>query len=242
MKRVWNKVEIVAGNGVTLDGRPVRTPGRRALELPTPALTDAVAREWDAVQKGEEVDPQAMPMTQLASTALDRVSPQRDEIITNLLRYAETDLVCYRAEEPPELAQRQRAAWQPLLDWLDRRYGVRLKVAEGVIHTAQDPAMLDRLAEIVRSFDDWRLTALQAATASTGSIVVALALIAGRLGAAQAFAVAELDESFQIERWGEDPIARARREGVAADLDAARRFLDLLGDVPPRSRTELTDL
>jgi chaperone required for assembly of F1-ATPase len=229
MKRVWNKVAIT-GAGVTLDGRPVRTPGRRALELPTPSLTDAVAREWDAMAKGEDVDPNAMPMTQLASTALDRVTPQREDIIASLLRYAETDLVCYRADDPPELAQRQRASWQPLLDWLDRRYGVRLRVAEGVIPAPQDPAMLERLTDIVRGFDDWRLTALQAATAATGSIVVALALVAGRIGAAQAFAVAELDESFQIERWGEDPIARARREGVAADLDAARRFLDLLGD------------
>jgi chaperone required for assembly of F1-ATPase len=229
MKRVWNKVAI-AGAGVTLDGRPVRTPGRRALELPTPSLTDAVAQEWDSMAKGEDVDPTAMPMTQLASTALDRVTPQREEIIANLLRYAETDLVCYRADDPLELAQRQRASWQPLLDWLDRRYGVRLRVAEGVVPAPQDPAMLERLTDIVRGFDDWRLTALQAATAATGSIVVALALVAGRIGAAQAFAVAELDESFQIERWGEDPIARARREGVAADLDAARRFLDLLGD------------
>ncbi|GIL37801.1 ATP12 family chaperone protein [Roseiterribacter gracilis] len=232
MKRVWNKVETTNHTGVTLDGRPVRTPGRRALSLPTPALTDAVAQEWDSMAKGEEVDPTAMPLTQLASTALDRVAPQREEIITTLLRYAETDLVCYRTEEPPELAQRQRASWQPLLDWLDRRYGVRLNVAEGVIHAPQDPAMLERLADIVRGFDDWRLTALQAATAATGSIVVALALVAGRIGAAQAFSVAELDESFQIERWGEDPIARARREGVASDLDAARRFLDLLGDAP----------
>jgi chaperone required for assembly of F1-ATPase len=232
MKRVWNKVETVEGSGVTLDGRPVRTPGRRALELPTPALTQAIASEWDAMAKGEEVDPQAMPLTQLASTALDRIAPQREQIIDTLLRYAETDLVCYRASDPPELAQRQRASWQPLLDWLDRRYGVRLQVAEGIIHAPQDPAMLERLAEIVRSFDDWRLTALQAATAATGSLVVALALVAGRIGPAQAFAVAELDESFQIERWGEDPIARARREGVAADLDAARRFLDLLGDAP----------
>jgi chaperone required for assembly of F1-ATPase len=231
VKRVWAKVET-NGTGVTLDGRPVRTPARRALELPTKMLAEAVAHEWDAPKKDEPVDPAQMPLTQLASTALDRVGPQREEILAGLLRYADTDLVCYRADEPRELAQRQRAAWQPLLDWLDRRYGVRLAVGQGVMPISQDPAMVERLAEIVRGFDDWRLTALQAATAATGSLVIALALIVGRIGAAQAFAVAELDERFQNEQWGEDEEVRRRRDLLAADLDSARRFLDLLGDGP----------
>jgi chaperone required for assembly of F1-ATPase len=177
-----------------------------------------------------------MPLMQLAATAFDRVAVERGAIEQGVLRYAETDLVCYRAEEPIELARRQQAAWQPLLDWLDRRWNVRLQVARGIMPATQDPEMLQRLGQVIAEMDDWRLSGLQAATAATGSVVIAMALVAGRIGAAQAFAVAELDESFQIEKWGEDPIATERREALAIELDAVRRFLDLLEETPAIGR------
>lgn len=233
MKRLYKEVTNT-GTQIALDGKPLKTPGRRVLEVPSAALAAAIAAEWAA--QGEQVVPSKMPLTQLAATALDRVGPERAAIEQGVLRYAETDLVCYRAEEPIELARRQQAAWQPLLDWLDRRWNVRLNVARGIMPAAQDPDMLARLGQAIQQMDDWRLSALQVATAATGSVVVAMALVAGRIGAAQAFAVAELDESFQIEQWGEDPIATERREALALDLDAVRLFLDLLGETSAMGR------
>jgi chaperone required for assembly of F1-ATPase len=169
-----------------------------------------------------------MPLTRLAATAIDRTAERRGEIVAEVANYAGTDLVCYRAAHPPALAARQEALWQPLIDWAAGRYDAGLAVTAGVVPMAQSPASLRAFVAAVAALDDFRLTALQAATAACGSLVIALALLEGRLDAAAAFAASQLDETFQIEAWGEDAEAAARRQVLAADIAAMAQFLELL--------------
>jgi chaperone required for assembly of F1-ATPase len=171
-----------------------------------------------------------MPLTRLAATAIDRTVLKRAEIVAEIANYAATDLVCYRAEHPPALAMRQEAAWQPLIDWAAGRYDAGLTVTAGIVPQPQSPTSLKAFAAAVGAQDDFRLTALQAATAACGSLVIALALLEGRLDAEAAFAASQLEETFQIEAWGEDAEAAARRAALAADIAAAARFLELLTD------------
>lgn len=229
MKRVYRKVEtraVEGGWGVTLDGRTLRTPARRELVLPSAALAAAIAAEWDA-QEGD-IRPPTMPLFRLAATALDRTALQRDLVIRDTANYAGSDLVCYRADQPPALAARQQAMWQPLIEWARMRYDAALAVTTGIVPTRQSQAALHAFAAAVAAQDDFRLTALYALTAACGSLVIALALLEGRLGPEEAFAASQLDETFQIEAWGEDAEAAARRQALAADIAAAARFLALL--------------
>jgi len=229
MKRFYNKagtVPAAGGHGVTLDGRLVRTPGKRDLVVPSAALALAVAAEWDA-QK-EEIRPAAMPLTRLAGATIDRVPAQREAVVRQVTDYAGTDLVCYRAAHPPALGARQQAVWQPLIDWAVGRYAAPLVVTAGVIPASQPEESLEAFSAVVAEYDDFALTALHAATAACGSLVIALALHEGRLDAAEAFAASHLDESFQIEAWGEDAEQAERRAALAADIAAAARFLTLL--------------
>jgi chaperone required for assembly of F1-ATPase len=231
MIRVYTRVgtrPVDGGWGVALDGRPMRTPGKNPLVLPTEALAAAIAAEWDA-QEGE-IRPATMPLFRLAATAIDRTARQRDLIVAETAKYAGTDLVCYRADRPPALAARQHAVWQPLIDWASRRYDAALAVTSGILPTRQPPPMLRAFASIVAAQDDFRLTALHALTAACGSLVIALALSEGRLDARAAFAASQLDETFQIEAWGEDAEAAARRQALAADIAAAARFIELLAN------------
>ncbi len=229
MKRVYRKVEtcpVAGGWGVTLDGRPLRTPAKQPLVLPSRALAAAIAAEWDAQQT--EIRPPTMPLFRLAATAIDRTAVQRDLVIRDTANYASTDLVCYRTEQPPALAARQEAVWQPLVDWARTRYDAALAVTAGIVPTRQSEAALHAFAAAVAAQDDFRLTALHGLTACCGSLVIALALMEGRLGPDEAFAASQLDEIFQMEAWGEDAEAAERRAALAADIAAAARFLDLL--------------
>jgi chaperone required for assembly of F1-ATPase len=169
-----------------------------------------------------------MPLTRLAATAIDRTRTQRDLVVADTAKYAGTDLVCYRAEHPPALIARQEAEWQPLIDWAMRRYDAALAVTSGIVPRPQSPAALKAFAAAVEALDDFRLTALHTMTTACGSLVIALALMEGRLDAAAAFAASQLDETFQIEAWGEDAEAAARRRGLAEDIAAAERFVHLL--------------
>src|SRR5829696_2515393 len=230
MKRVYKQVTTRPADGgwvIALDRRPMRTPGKNELVVPSEALAAAIAEEWDAQQT--EIRPATMPLTRLAATAIDRTAVQRDRVVAEIADYAGTDLVCYRADHPPALAARQHAAWQPLIDWATLRYDAALAVTSGVIPTAQSPATLKAFARVVAALDDFRLTALHTLTAACGSLVVALALLEGRLDAETAFAVSQLEETFQIEAWGEDAEAAERRRALAADIEAAARFISLLG-------------
>ncbi len=231
MKRVYKEVTahpVESGWGVFLDGRKLRTPAKRELALPSALLAAAIAAEWDAQET--DIHPERMPLTRLAATALDRTATERDKIIAEIANYAGTDLVCYRAERPPALAARQHAAWQPLIDWAARRYDAGLTVTTGIVPQPQSPAALKAFAGVVASFDDFSLTALQGLTAACGSLVIALALTEGRLDADTAFTVSQLDETFQIEAWGEDAEAMRRRALLAEDIKAATQFLELLAD------------
>ncbi|HEY1796897.1 MAG TPA: ATP12 family protein [Stellaceae bacterium] len=231
MKRIYRAVATESapgGHAVTLDGKRMRTPGRRELLLPTSQLAAAIAAEWDA--QVDEVRPAQMPLTRLAATAIDRTADQRDQTIAQTADYAGTDLVCYRADHPPVLAERQHAAWQPLLDWAAERYASRLEATAGIVPKRQSPSTLARFTETVATYDNFRLTGLHTATAACGSLIIALALAEGRLDAAEAFALSQLDETFQIEAWGEDAEAKQRREALAADIQATARFLGLLAE------------
>jgi chaperone required for assembly of F1-ATPase len=228
MRRVYKRAAAgpaEGGWGIALDGRPLRTPATRALVVPNAALAEAIAAEWNAQQ--EDIRPVTMPLTRLAATAIDHTSAQRDQVIAETAKYAETDLVCYRAQHPPALVARQQAEWQPLIDWAMLRYDASLAVTSGIVPRRQSPAALKAFATAVAAQDDFRLTALHAMTAACGSLVIALALMEGRLDAAAAFAVSQLDETFQIEAWGEDVEAAARRQALMADIAAAARFVEL---------------
>ncbi len=214
------------GWSVLLDGRAVRSPSKRRLVVPSEALARAIAAEWDA--QAEEIDAAAMPLTALACTALDRAGPQREEVVEQLLAYGGNDLLCYWAEHPRELVARQEQLWQPLLEWVRERYDAHLEVCRGIIHKEQPARSREALAKAVEGLDDYRLAALSSAVSVSGSLVVALALVDGRLEAGEAFDAAELDASYQIERWGEDAEASARRGGVRRDLVAVSEFLHLL--------------
>jgi chaperone required for assembly of F1-ATPase len=229
MKRFYRHAEIMpaaTGFGVALDGKPVKTPAKCDLVVPTRALAAALAAEWNTQQ--DDIRPAAMPLTRFANTAIDRVAPQRRLAVGQIAEFVGTDLVCYRAARPPELAARQQAVWQPLVDWAVLRYDAPLEITAGVIPVAQPQASLRAFAAAVAALDDFALAALHLATASCGSLVIALAVVEGRLDADAAFAASQLDESFQIEAWGEDAEQAERRRALAGDIAAAARFLDLL--------------
>jgi len=229
MKRFYKTAEVAergGGFGVRLDGKPLSTPAKAELIVPSRALAEAIAAEWRA--QGDEIKLDALALTRVVSTALDLVTPRRAEIGAEVARYPGTDLVCYRAGHPPELAHRQHATWQPLIDWARMRYDAALEVAIGVVPVAQPLASLRALSAAVGAYPPLELAALHLATAACGSLVVALALIEGRLDAEQAFTAAQLDETFEIELWGEDAEQTARRAALKDDIVLARRFIDLL--------------
>jgi len=211
---------------VLLDGKPATTPAGLPLAVPTAALAEAVAAEFRA--QGEKVAPASMPMTQFAVTAIDRIAPHRDAVADAVAAYAETDLLCYRADEPADLAELQARVWQPLLDWAAHRYDAALHVHSGIMPRPQPAEAVAALRRAAAELDAFRLSAVQAACGTLGSVVLALALAEGRIGAAEAFEAAELDATYQIAKWGEDAEAARRRAAVKADAQAARAFLDLL--------------
>jgi chaperone required for assembly of F1-ATPase len=213
---------VEGGFAVQLDGRGVKTPATKALVLPTQPLAEAVAAEWRA--QGEQVQPHSMPLTQLASTALDRVGPEREAIIGQLMGYAATDLLCYRVDSPADLVLRQTATWQPLLDWASLELDAPLKITATLLAVEQPADALAALRRRLDSYDVWRLTVVQAATAATGSLVLALALGEGRLTGAEVFQASQLDETYQIEQWGEDYEAADRRAALQRDIEAAERL------------------
>jgi chaperone required for assembly of F1-ATPase len=229
MKRFYRHAAPLSANGgfgVALDGRLVKTPAGRDLVVPGAALAAAIAAEWNGQEA--ELRLSAMPLTRLAGIAIDRDRIQDDAIVKETASYGATDLVCYRTADQPALAARQRAVWQPLIDWAAQRYDAPLRVTAGVIPTPQPEASLAALAAAVAARDVFAVTAMHMATAACGSLVIALALAEERLDAAAAFAAAQLDESFQIEAWGEDQEQTGRRRALAAEIEAAAQFLALL--------------
>jgi chaperone required for assembly of F1-ATPase len=205
MKRFWDAATVVPdekGFAVQLDGRPVKTPAKRALVVPTELMAQRIAEEWDAQQ--ETVQPTKMPWTRSANAALDKLSAQRQEVAAHLAGYAETDLLCYRAEGPLELLERQQAAWDPMLDWAAETYGARLTVTSGVMPVSQDEVALDRLAATMRGMSGFQLTGFHDIVALSGSFVLALAATEGTETPDTLWKLSRIDETWQIEQWGED--------------------------------------
>lgn len=233
MKRFYKDVSVKEEGGayrVLLDGRTLKTQAKATLELPTRALAEAVAREWAA--QGEDIDPPNMFLTRLAFASIDGARADRKRVADHALSFGRTDLLSYRAEHPDELVVRQAHAWDPLLAWAEERYGARLNIAAGITFTEQPAESLAVLERAIATMDDYRLGALHTAATITGSLVLALALVEGRLTAGNAFAAATLDEAFQSERWGADEEAEARLKRLSAELSATERFLQLLSLSP----------
>ena len=231
MKRFWTTVTLDAARVVHLDGKPVRTPGRVPLALATAALAEAVANEWRAVSG--EIDPRAMPLTGLANAAIDRVSPDPPLFARGLASYAESDLLCYRADGPEDLVALQRAAWDPLLDWARSRYDVHIETVTGIVHRAQPPATLARLSEAIAARDPFELAALSPIVTIGGSLIAALALAERAATVDEIWTAITLDEDYQAERWGRDPLAAAGIEARRRDFDAGVRFLFLRQTISP---------
>jgi len=229
-KRAYKTVGVVPSGehyDVMLDGKPARVGGA-SLQLPTAALANAVAQEWR--EQGEQLDSARMPLTALASTALSRVANARGNMIEHVLGYSQNELLCYRAAAPPELALRQKAQWDALLEWVHERHGVRLVADVGINFIAQPAGAFVRMQETVSAFGDFELAALDTAATLTSSFVVALALIERHIGADEAFAISHLDELFQAKKWGCDAEARQRRSRILAELLAVETFVTLLSN------------
>ncbi len=213
MKRFWDKasaVEVEDGYSVHLDGRPVRTPGKALLTVPTLAMAEAMAAEWDAQEK--EIDPNAMPFTKSANSAVDKVTPQFGDVADMLAEYAGTDLLCYRAAQPAELTERQAKEWDPLLDWCAAEFDAPLKPVTGVMFSAQPDASLSKLRDIVHSMTPFELTGMHDLITLPGSFVIALAAIHGRADPSALWELSRLDERYQQEQWGIDDDAEEMAE------------------------------
>lgn len=229
-KRFWKAASVAVVEGgwtVRLDDRPVKTPAKAPLVLPTEALAQAVADEWDA-QQGT-VQPETMPVTRTANSAIDKVAVQKAEVAEMLAAYGGSDLLCYRAPGPEALIARQAVGWDPLLDWAAGTLGLVLKTTSGVMPVAQDAAMLDRANALVAALDPFRLAAFHDLVALSGSLVLALAVTNGRLDAPSAWALSRIDEEWQIEEWGEDEEAAERTAIKHAAFLQAARFWELCG-------------
>ena len=229
MKRFWKETAVIreaGGWGVALDGKPIRTPARKALVVPTRALAEAIAAEWDSA--GETVQPRAMPLTGLANAAIDHVAPSREQFAGQLAQYGESDLVCYRAGSPPSLAERQEQSWDGLLAWARRRFDVDFRTTCGIAHVQQPDATVQRLGHAVATLDAFRLAALSPLVTIGGSLVAALAVLEGAIGAEAAWDAVTIDDRWQIEKWGADPEAEAALDARRRDFLAAARFVELL--------------
>ncbi len=226
MKRFWTDVAVDADRVVTLDGRPVRTPGRVPLALPTDGLAAKVAAEWEAVP--DTIDPRAMPLTGLANAAIDRIALDPASFAAGLSAYGESDLLYYRAESPKPLIDRQIAAWDPWLGWARTRYDVHFETTAGIIHCMQPAATLARLADAVSAFDSFRLAGLSPVVTITGSLVLALALVERAGEPDTLWAAANVDEDWQAELWGQDMLAAQALANKRREFDAAVTFLTAL--------------
>jgi chaperone required for assembly of F1-ATPase len=232
VKRFWDNATVGHVDDaytILLDGRPMHLPGGATLRLLHSALADAIAAEWRQAGggKGGEVSFAETPLTRLAGTAQERIARDPWPIVDAIARYGESDLLCYRAETPDELVRRQAEAWQPWLDWAERRYGARLRVASGVVAVRQHRDSVAALRGAVAALDEWALAALGIAVPALGSLVLGLAMAERQVDPATAHALGALDELFQTEKWGEDAEAAVRRQSVARDIALAARLITL---------------
>jgi len=229
MKRFYKEVAVTPMDGgfaVLLDSRPVKTPAGKRLSLPRKKLADAIAAEWQT--QGETVVVTSMPLLRLANTVIDGVADNREEVIGAILRFGENDLLCYRAHQPPELAARQTAGWDPLLDWVAQQHGANMRVAAGLTHIDQPPEALAALRRALENCDAFSLSGLHVIASITGSVVLALAVVEGFITGTKAFELSRIDEIYQAEKWGEDAEAAGRAIALAHELNKAAEFIALV--------------
>jgi chaperone required for assembly of F1-ATPase len=229
-RRFWTEAQVVPADGgftVQLDGKAVRTPLKAPLLVPTKALAEAIAAEWQAVQG--KVDPSVMPFTRTANSAIDKVAPQHAEVADMLAAYGGSDLLCYRATGPEELILRQAQGWDPLLDWSAAALDAPLAATTGVMHIPQDRASLAALSDAVHALSPVQLAAFHDLVALSGSLVLAFAVTRGRLPAAEAWTLSRIDENWQIELWGEDEEAAEMAAIKRSAFLQADRFYGLCG-------------
>ncbi|MBN9064547.1 MAG: ATPase [Rhizobiales bacterium 65-9] len=226
-KRFWREATtapVAGGHELLLDGRPARTPGRRPLSVPGPAAAEALAAEWNAVEGA--IDPARMPLTRLANSSIDGVADQIEAVRADIVKYAGSDLVCYRAAEPETLVARQTELWDPVTQWARDALGARLVLAEGVMFAPQPEPALEAIAAAVGEIPaPHALAALHVVTTLTGSALLALALARGAMSAEEVWRAAHVDEDVQMEIWGLDEEASRRREARRAEYDAAGLLL-----------------
>lgn len=232
MKRFWDTASVLwteNGHSILLDGKPMRLPSGAPLVVGSARLARAISEEWQVAggAKGGEMSFKDTPLTRLAGTALERIAPDPAPTADAIARYGETDLLCYRAETPQTLVERQHRQWQPWLDWVALAYDAPLRVAAGVGYVKQHHDSIAALRRAVGALDVDALAGLGIAVPALGSLVLGLALAAGEMDADTAYALGALDELFQAEQWGDDDEAVDRRTGMLADIVLAARYIDL---------------
>ena len=220
-KRFYKQAEVTGEGpyGIALDGRALKTPGKRSLALPSPALAEAIAAEWAA--QGDRIQPERMCLTKLANTAIDRVEGDEARILADIVNYAGSDLLCYRAVEPENLVIRQGEYWDPVLSWAEERLGVRFVTVQGITHQPQPRETLDAVESYLHRFKAMELCVLHNLCTLTGSALLALSVASNWLEPERAWLIAHVDEDWQAERWGEVD-------------EAAVKFLELLGPLGQR--------
>ena len=224
-KRFWTEAKPVSlerGFSVQLDGRPVKTPAKAALIVPTLGLAEQIAAEWDAQEK--TVDPTTMPFTRSANAAIDKVMIQHAEVADMIADYGDSDLLCYRADSPRELCERQAMAWDPLLDWADQTFNARLRPRTGVVHVPQDPRAIENLRRVVHGFDAFELTAIHDLVGMSGSLIIGLAAAHGIESPKALWDKSRVDERWQAEQWGDDDEALEVEERKKTEFLHAANF------------------
>jgi chaperone required for assembly of F1-ATPase len=234
MKRFYKMVTSrphAEGHIILLDGKPVKTPARADLVAPSESVARQLVLEWAG--QGETILPDTMPLTQLLSTKIDRVLRERPAMTAAVLKYLDTDLVCYRACQPPELSRLHAGAWDPALDWFEKKFGEKLETTTALKALVQPPEAHKKVSARVQALDDNEFTILQIVTSLSGSLVLALAFVAGDMGAEQVFAAANVEETYKAGLYkedihGPDPMQEKKQAAMQADLKAAENFLALL--------------
>ncbi|MCK0142597.1 ATP12 family protein [Aliiroseovarius sp. F20344] len=224
-KRFWKETSVSETDGgyqVLLDGRAVKTPAKSSLVVPTKALAEAMAAEWDA--QDEAIDPNTMPVTRMANSAIDKVSVQHAAVADMLAAYGDSDLLCYRATDPRELVTRQADKWDPILDWAVDSLGVRLKSVSGIMHEAQDAHSLRKMSDLVHALSPFELTAFHDLVSISGSLILAFSVTHQYLDAGAALELSRLDELWQEELWGKDEEAQEMVEKKSKDFAVAAWF------------------
>ena len=231
MKRFWKQATVAergSGWGIELDSRPLRTPARALLEVPSRALANAIASEWG--EAANQIDPRAMPLTGLANAAIDRVAPDPTAFAAGLAKYAEGDLLCYRADGPAPLVEREERRWDPLIAWARRRFDVDFRITAGIVHVPQAQATVDQLAHAVEALDAFRLAGLSPLVTIGGSLVAGLAVSEKAVTVDDAWTAVTVDEQWQLDQWGADAEAEKALENRRRDFFVAARFLELLSE------------